>query len=158
MIRSMSSAPPSTGTPWSRRRRRRGSSSTKPTTCSPGVSRSSRRRLLPPPPAATMRVRRRPPRPAAGAKNERPPLALASFQHGERAEERPLAEPRRPDEDRAEEPVDDEDALREVAPRPLRREDEQVGGELREADGGDRRRRLARARVAPHAAVEPERD
>src|SRR5205823_12387807 len=86
---------------------------------------------------------------AAGADDERPPLALATFQHRERPEERPLAQARRADEDRAEEPVDDEDALREVAPRALRREDEEVRGELRETHRGDRRCRFARTRVAP---------
>src|SRR5205085_5832800 len=69
---------------------------------------------------------------AAGAHDQRAPLSRPALHHDEGTVERSLAEARGADEDRAEEPVDDEDALREVAPR-LRRRDEDVGDELGEA-------------------------
>ena len=141
-VRELPSRPDTTRTPWIRRPRRRGSSSRKPTTRSFGVSRSSRSRLRPLRPAPTISTRRWSPRPAIPETS---------------ADERALAEAGAADEQRAQERVDDEDRGREVA-EVARRVDHGVGDRLRDDDGGEHERRVARTRVAPDRAVEPERD
>ncbi len=89
------------------------------------------------------------------ADDQRP--AARRVERREPARSRSLPEPRRADEDDADERVDHEHALREVpevAGRSEHAERDELGGD----DRRDDRDRVACAGIAPHAAVEAERD
>ena len=94
---------------------------------------------------------------SAGTDDQHAALIAAAGDAGDECDERALSEAGGADEQRAEQRVDDEDRGREVA-EVARRVDHGVGDHLGDDDGGEHERSVARTRIAPDRAVEPERD
>ena len=138
----ISSALPRTGTPSRRRRHSLGSSSTKPTTLLPGRLAQLARRLRPLRPAPTTSTRRRGPAPRS--------VVTPRYAARSQKREAPTSS------------VQSSASMTKIArgksPRGRVRRDHAPGDELGEEHGCGDARRVACVGVAPHAAVEPERD
>ena len=94
---------------------------------------------------------------ATGSDDQRASLVPPPDERADAPRHRTLGEPRRADERRAQQEVDQEDAAWEAVPRDRRPHEEECRSFGHE-HGGEDAGRVARARIAPHAAVEAERD